>query len=372
MLTQVTPATTTAIAQTPIWHLRAVRLPDGDHPEDWWITDGRLHEQPISGARDLPGGYVLPGLVDSHAHISIDFNQTGLPRGSAEIMEANLNAHLRAGVLAVRDLGFVPGSTALDPQPVDQPHVIPAGRFFAPPGRYFHFLSQPVIAEDLIREALVDVANGAAWVKIIADFVGPDGNWWQARPNYSAELLRQVVEAVHAKGARVAAHTTGPFADEVVRAGVDSIEHGPCLTPDALAEMAKRGTAWCPTLTVSAHYAGLAVRGGGPIGETARANLNHLRRIIPLASQLGVTILAGTDEMPHGQLAAEIATLASYGLPVRAALAAASTQARSYLGLPSLHAGAPAEVVLFATDPRENLNALAHPTAVVLRTSRVL
>ncbi|MCC7241924.1 MAG: hypothetical protein IT180_08365 [Acidobacteria bacterium] len=49
------------------WHVRAVSLPDGDEPADLWIVDGRLTGQPVAGARELPGGWVLPGgLVDAH------------------------------------------------------------------------------------------------------------------------------------------------------------------------------------------------------------------------------------------------------------------------------------------------------------------
>src|SRR4051812_4069673 len=63
------------------WHIRAVRLPDGDRAEDWWIHNGRLIDQPVPNARELPGGWMLPGLADAHVHLSLDFNATGLPVG---------------------------------------------------------------------------------------------------------------------------------------------------------------------------------------------------------------------------------------------------------------------------------------------------
>jgi imidazolonepropionase-like amidohydrolase len=91
-----------------------------------------------------------------------------------------------------------------------------------------------------------------------------------------------------------------------------------------------------------------------------------------LAAQLGVPILTGTDEAPHGALAREVAQLCRFGLPVSTALAAASTTARAYLGLPGLEQGAPADLVTFDTDPRENLEALAKPAAVLLGGRRVI
>ena len=55
------------------------------------------------------------------------------------------------------------------------------------------------------------------------------------------------------------------------------------------------------------------------------------------------------------------------GVPARDAVAAASWRTRTYLGRPSIEEGAPADVVVYAADPREDVAVLAHPSAVVLR-----
>ncbi|RYD91430.1 MAG: amidohydrolase, partial [Sphingobacteriales bacterium] len=49
------------------------------------------------------------------------------------------------------------------------------------------------------------------------------------------------------------------------------------------------------------------------------------------------------------------------------ALDAATWGARSYLGRPALAEGDPADLVVYAADPREDVGVLAHPRAVVLR-----
>jgi imidazolonepropionase-like amidohydrolase len=125
--------------------------------------------------------------------------------------------------------------------------------------------------------------------------------------------------------------------------------------------MSARGTAWCPTLTtVLGHIE--------PIAEhvpAARALLDRQRETLPLAAELGVTLLAGTDEEPHGSVAEEVAAMVRYGAPVDVALAAATTGARRYLGLPGLEDGAPADVVTFDRDPRADVTALREPAAVV-------
>ena len=56
------------------WHVRAIRLPDGDRLEECWIVDGRVGDAPVAGARELPGGWFLPGgLVDAHAHLTMNW-----------------------------------------------------------------------------------------------------------------------------------------------------------------------------------------------------------------------------------------------------------------------------------------------------------
>jgi imidazolonepropionase-like amidohydrolase len=85
------------------------------------------------------------------------------------------------------------------------------------------------------------------------------------------------------------------------------------------------------------------------------------------AAEAGVTLLAGTDSRPHGRVADEIRSLAAAGVPPEQALAAGSWTARGFLGLPGLEPGAPADAVVYATDPRADLSQLDHPQAVILR-----
>jgi imidazolonepropionase-like amidohydrolase len=67
----------------------------------------------------------------------------------------------------------------------------------------------------------------------------------------------------------------------------------------------------------------------------------------------------------------EIALLRAAGLSAEAALAAGSWAARRFLGLPVLEEGAPADLVAFANDPRQDPDALARP-ALRLLDGRIL
>jgi imidazolonepropionase-like amidohydrolase len=343
------------------WHLRAVALPDGTEPTDLWVAGGRLSSEPVGGARELPGAFVAPGLVDAHAHLTFEArDRLGLERGSPELIAAHLDLHRRAGVLTVRDVGALPG-VALDPEPDGGGRVVACGPFLAPPDFYLRHLYEGTPPQEAVAAARALVHDGAPWVKVIADFPTAGFNPLDPQLGYPIELLAAIADAVHAEGGRLAVHVMGRIVREVVAAGADSIEHGNWADADTVRDMAARGTAWCPTLTtVLGHIEPIADR-----VPPARALLDRQRDMLPLAAELGVPLLAGTDEEPHGSVAAEVAAMARYGVPAEAALVAATTGAREYLGLPGLDPGAPADLVTFDRDPREDVAALAVPAAVV-------
>lgn len=347
------------------WHVHAICLPEGQAPEDWWIVDGRLSDVPVPGAVTLPGGWVLPGgLVDAHIHRTMNFNDFALPDGSEALAAANLAAQRAAGVLAVRDAGLAWGGWPTS-APADGPRVQSAGRLLAAPGRGYPGVCLAVEADRLVEVALAEVARGATWVKVLADFPGPDGNWFAAPPSYPLDVLQRLVGAVHTAGARVMAHSTGLAASDLVRARVDTIEHGMQLTNGLLEQMARNGIAWSLTLGTALKHVGPFATQNNPIGYYLRGELTRVREQLSLAASLGVPLLAGTDELPAGALAQEVAHLHDYGLTPTQALAAASTAARAYLGLPAFALGAPADLVTFDRDPRSDLATLAAPCAIL-------
>jgi imidazolonepropionase-like amidohydrolase len=154
------------------------------------------------------------------------------------------------------------------------------------------------------------------------------------------------------------------FASDLVALGVDSIEHGTWLDQSALREMAKRGTAWTPTLSAIAEPPPADFP--EPRRRRWEAALANVTEMLPIAARLGVTILAGTDVA--GTLAGEVAHLQRLGLePV----AAATTAAREFLGRPALGIGAPADVVTYDDDPREHPEVLDRPSTILLHGRRI-
>jgi imidazolonepropionase-like amidohydrolase len=315
--------------------------------------------EPVAGAVSLPGAFVAPGLVDAHAHLTFEAtDRVGLPRGSEELVAAHLALHRRAGELTVRDAGSLPGAAL-------PPGVIGCGPFLAPPDFFLPHLYEGTPPSRAVAAARERVRAGWPWVKVVGDFPAGEFNPLQPEVGYPASLVAEIARAVHAEGGRLAMHVMGPFVREAVSLGVDSIEHGTWADEATVREMAARGVAWTPTLTTVAHHLEPLAEHVPPVREL----LDLHGRALRLAAELGVTLLTGTDERPHGTVAAEAAALVRYGVPAPVAVAAAT--ARGYFGLPGLEVGAPADLVAFDRDPRLDISALSQPVAILAGGQRV-
>lgn len=352
------------------WSVRAVQLPNGDRPVDLWVNrDGCLVTEPVSDAERLPGRYVAPGLVDAHAHPAVGMGAAGPVALDESAALKALADWAQSGVCLVRDTGSPGGAVLrLDLVP-GMPRLQAAGRFLAPAGQYFPALLPEGAPEERLTElALGELARGSQWVKVIADFPGvtdgrPSG---AATPTYSGAAIDAMVSAVHAAGGRVAAHVTTDLVTPLVRAGVDSVEHGIAIDESVLQLMAQAGTAWTPTLCA---VLSLPEDAPEPVRHWHADLRQRLCELIPLARRLGVPVLAGTDTA--GTVAREVRLLAEHGLEPADALGAATSTAYRFLGEPYDQAGQPTTLVTYENDPREDLAALASPSAIVIDGVRV-
>ncbi len=348
------------------WAVHGVQLPFGDTPRSWWVDElGTIHDQPIGEPEALPGRYVLAGLVDAHAHPAVTAGPDGPVALDADGARATLLAWAESGITLVRDVGSPAGVTLrVGPSP-RQPLVRAAGRFLAPPNRYFpQLLVEPVGGDDLISAALAEIERGATWVKVISDFPRVPEFTDVAR-TYPVELIARLSAAVHAAGARVAAHATLPGVDELVAAGVDSVEHGTGLDATTVMEMGRGGVAWTPTLCAIQQPLDSpdATPEQRQRAEEARERLSEL---LPLAVKHNVAVLAGTDVV--GSLPREVALLAELGLQPDEALAAASEWGRRFIDPATTRA----DIVSYHHDPRQDPALLTQPAAVVVDGIRLL
>ena len=350
-------------------HLSGVVLPEGEH-RDVWVREGRFTFEPVPGAETVArGGWLVPGLVDAHCHVGIASGGTRVEDLAAARDQALTER--AAGVLALRDCGSPIDTRPLDEEP-DLPRIIRAGRHIAAPRRYIPGLAEEVEPRDLAAEVRVQARRGDGWVKLVGDWI--DRSLGDLGPEWPREALEAAVAAAHEEGARVTAHTFGTDAlPDLLAAGIDCIEHGTGLTEDLIGQMAARGTAVVPTLVNVANFPGFAAAGEQKFpayASTIRRLYANSGAVVRAAFDAGVPVFAGTDAgggIAHGVIADEVRALHQAGLPAEAALAAASWSARAWLGLPGIEEGAPADVVVYDTDPRADLDGLRRPQRMLLR-----
>lgn len=351
-------------------HLRGVFLPD-EVERDAWVLDGRLTFTRPSGGWDTiaSGGWVIPGLVDAHCHVGL--SPAGHHPDPADQAEQALRSR-DAGVLLLRDAGSPVDNSSVQ-QRDDLPRLIRAGRHIARTKRYIRDLGVEIEPGDLVAEVERQVAYGdGTWVKIAADWI--DRSVGDLAPTFPDDALAAGIGRAHELGARVAAHVFGESAlPGLLAAGVDSIEHGTGLTEDLIDTVVASGAAIVPTLINIDTFPSIAA-GGQAKFPTYAAHMRSLyatsRDRVRSAWEAGVPVFVGTDaggSLPHGLVRDEIRALTGAGIPLADVIAQASWRAREWLGLPGLVEGAPADLVVYATDPRRDPGAVYAPVATVLK-----
>jgi imidazolonepropionase-like amidohydrolase len=347
-----------------------------------WIgpADAEPDPGPDASVIDASGSTIVPGMVDSHSHLTLPGGAHWIDRAfdtpDRQLTAAEHNSRLlrSAGVRWARDVG---SPTAVDP--VDgrvrglalglrdrwaghreHPYVRAAGTWVVRTGGLPPGLGVEVDDGDALLAAVTrQLDDGADLVKLYLD--GPDRD---TSPFTVAEV-RAAVALAHGRGAKVAAHSGMlPGARAGADAGVDSLEHGFELDADTAAAMAGNGVALVSTLTVLESWRSFASttmlprfaapEGRARIADRKQRAYDSLRH----AARAGVLIAAGTDfgggSARANQLAWEIECLVAAGLEPWQALAAATRNGGTLLGEPDagvLREGGPADLVLVHGDP---------------------
>jgi imidazolonepropionase-like amidohydrolase len=352
-----------------------------DHRIEWIRPAG---DEPDPGSDvdvvDASGCTIVPGLVDSHSHLTMPGGAHWIERGFdpaeqlLQVAEHNARLQRAAGVRWARDVG-----SPMRTDPVDgrtralalgvrdrwagsreYPYVRAAGSWVARAGVLPSGLGVEVADGDgLMKEAMRQLDDGADFVKLYLD--GPE----KETAPFTVEEVRAVVEAAHRRRARVTAHSGMlPGARVGAEAGVDSLEHGFQLDADVAQVMAANGVALVSTLAVLESWRSFATttalpRFTQPAGRSqVAARREWAHESVRLAARAGVLIAAGTDfgggSLRANQLAWEIECLVAAGLQPWQALAAATRNGGTLLGEPDagvIREGGPADFVLVHGDP---------------------
>jgi imidazolonepropionase-like amidohydrolase len=332
-----------------------------------WVVGGRItFDRParVDAALD---GWVLPGLVDAHCHVGLGAHGE-VPR---EVAEQQALTDRDAGTLLLRDAGQ-PGDTRWIDERDDLPVVVRAGRHIARSRRYLRDFGVEIEPDALVATVREQAVRGDGWVKLVGDWI--DRATGDLAPCWPLDALRPAIAAAHELGARVTAHCFGEDClPDLLAAGIDCVEHATGLTPATTALAAEAGVAVVPTLINIATFPQIAAPAVERFPVYAQHMLAlHARRYATVAAahEAGIPVFAGTDaggSLAHGRLADEVRELHAAGLSRSAALDAACWSARRWLGHAGLTEGAPADLVVYDADPRQDLDTLAAPRHVLLR-----
>src|SRR5699024_11654613 len=128
------------------------------------------------------------------------------------------------------------------------------------------------------------------------------------------------------------------------------IEHGTGMTHEHMEQAAAAGIPVTPTLVQVENFPAIADQADGKYPRYAahmrRLHQERFRRVRDMY-EAGVQLLVGSDAgggIPHGSYHEAIRLLAHAGSPAPAIVGAPTHHALTYLGVPGITAGAPADV----------------------------
>ena len=355
------------------------------------IRDGFVGQGNVVDLRD---DFVLPGLIDSHVHLTSQQNPNGrleeVTQSNAEqamVGAGYARKTLMAGFTTVADLGASNEAIfalrdAVRRGDVAGPRIIAAGSSVSIHGGHgdingfredvMHLLSPESVcsgADDCMRAVRLQVRSGADIIKITATGGVLSNTAAGLSQQFSDEELAAIVGAAHRMGRQVTAHAHGVDGiNAFLRAGGDSIEHGTYLDDESIRLFRREGTYLVPTLLAGDFVARIA---SGPTNfftpaQTAKA-LEAGPKMLDMARRAhdgGVRIAFGTDTgvSAHGDNAQEFALLVRAGMTPLEAIQSATVGAAAHLRISDqagrIAVGMPADIVAVSGDPLSDVTAL--------------
>jgi len=364
---------------------------------DVLITGDRIAAiEPTDPGRSIPPGTIeidgsgdtlIPGLIDCHAHYTLDptvedaFLLYRIERPEALVLRAAEMARraLLSGVTTARSAGSpanldVVLAAAIAAGRVPGPRLIPAGPALTITGGHGHLFGREADGElEFVRAVRANVRNGAEVIKLVASEAAMLTGSIAGVEEVAAGEIEAVVREANRLHRRVLSHAqNSESVRRSARAGVASVEHAFLADEAALETLLENGTTLVPTLTVTDVWRDLA--GLSAAQRERQRDIERLhRRSCETAIRLGVEIATGTDTGVRGVLPEllwrEIALLHDHGASAMAAIRAATSTAARVLGIDAdvgtIQVGKRADLVLVPGDPLADLIRLGRPRLVI-------
>ena len=344
---------------------------------------------------DLKSKVVLPGLIDFHVHM--ESQSGGKDRYVRRFQDNKADVAFRSSVIAKKTLmsGFttvrdVGGSgvnislrNAINNGVIPGPRIFTSGKTIATTGG--HGDRTNGFRDDLVDDpgpeqgvvnSIADARkavryrykNGADLIKITATggvmSLAKNGQ----NPQFTEEVIREIVKTADDYGMHVAAHAHG---DEgmfrAVNAGVTTIEHGSIMADRTMRLMKEKQTYLVPTISAGEHVAKMAkIPGYYPeiiIPKALEVGVQN-KATTKKAYKMGVPIAFGTDAgvFPHGDNAGEFVYMKEIGIPAEYSLNSATITNAKLLNMENLlgqlKEGFYADIIAVDESPLENIATL--------------
>ncbi|HEY7503892.1 MAG TPA: amidohydrolase family protein [Gemmatimonadales bacterium] len=317
---------------------------------------GSRPSPPGATVYDLPGRYLIPGLIDTHVHVATD------PSGedSRARTERRLRGALLGGITAVRDMaGDVRALASLQRAAllgeIASPDIYYAALFAGPA-----FFADPR-THDASRGL---IAGQVPWMRAVTDTTDLRQTVAEARGSGAAAiklyaaldgmLARRITAEAHRQGLLVWAHAALRPARpiEVVEAGVDAVSHA------SLASLAMDSTRRAMTLDAAA----------GEPEDLADAGIDSLfSSMLRHRTLFEPTLLIFEDDPPMLRLAGAVARAAHRrGVTLIAGTDTLGSADSGAVGLPNLHRELELLVTLAGLTPAEALESATRDAAAAL------
>lgn len=351
----------------------------------------------VPGARsiELKDATCMPGLIDSHTHLTSQFSPTSYsdqfrlnPADYAIRGTVYARRTLLAGFTTVRNLGdghneSIALRNAINSGLIAGPRIFTAGTpigttgghadptdgyrwdLQGDPGPREGIINGPAEAWKAVRQHYKD---GVDVIKIMPSGGVLDESRSGRNPQMTLAEIKAVVAAAHDYGFTVAAHAHGAEAiRRAVLGGVDSIEHGTFMDERDIELMKEHGTWFVPTIIAGEFVAQQAKKPGVYPPQVARKALAVGPQILATAGRAykaGVKIAFGTDAgvYPHGRNAHEFELMVKAGMPPMFTIRAATIHAAKLLKhdkeLGSITSGKLADIVAVPGNPLKDISVM--------------
>ena len=327
---------------------------------------------------DCAGHTILPGLINSHAHLAWDGihdlarqSMDDAPEISAYKSAANMLKCLRAGITLVRDLGMNQ-TNFFAKQAVEQgifpgPRLLISGEAIVQTGGHTYWCCREASGPDEMRRAVREqIRGGADLIKIMGS---------HDTLEFTDAELEAVIDEAHRHGLPVTAHATfDACIRRMAQFGVDMIEHGGSMTDETIQLLLDKKIPIVTTFAplVMQAQPDVARRYNVPewkIQERQRA-VGDPSRFAGLvnAARAGVPIAFGTDAgspvVGHDVVAPELKFMVELGIKrdnydaLRSATIVAAQVSKLESKLGTLEAGKEADLIVVDGNPLETLDAL--------------